>query len=139
MVNQSGALASLANGDSQVVMEPGTWTSTNTPVAATQATTSRAADTNGGRHVCRGVSISIAAGATAQTPIRAVLRDGATGVGGVLWSKTLSAPANGAASVDLVSLAIIGSANTAMTLEFTGAGVAASIQDVTLMGVTLSK
>ena len=137
MVMQSGVLASLANGDADVAMEPGCWSVVHTPAAATQATCTKAAATDGSRHICRGVSVAIAAGATPQTPIRVVLRDGAPGAGTILWSKTLAVPANQSASVDLSPLTIVGSVNTAMTLEFTGAGVAASQEDVTLFGVTM--
>lgn len=137
MPQQTGALAALANGDADVAMEPGTWTVTSFPAAATQATATRAPGGPGVRHICRGISVAIAAGATPQTPIRAVLRDGATGAGTILWSKTLAVPANQGASVDLSPVTIVGSANTAMTLEFTAAGVAASQEDVTLFGVTM--
>jgi dihydroorotase-like cyclic amidohydrolase len=139
MPDQSGSLAALASGDSTVVMEPGTWPVVHTPAAATQAIAAKAAGGEGVRHVCRGISASIACGANAQTPIRLVLRDGATGVGAILWSKKLSAPANSTANVDLTGLAYVGSPNTAMTLEFAAAGVAASEQDVTLSGVTLQR
>jgi hypothetical protein len=137
MVMQSGALAVLANGDADVAMEPGTWSVTNFPATATQATITKPAGGAGVRHICRGVSVAIAAGATPQTPIRVVLRDGLTGAGIILWSKTLAVPANQSASVDLSPLTIVGSPNTAMTLEFTAAGVAASQEDVTLLGVTM--
>jgi hypothetical protein len=129
----------LGTGDSaEIATEPGCKTVVHTPAAATQATASVAALATG-KHVCKGVSVSIACAGTAQTPIRAVLRDGATGAGTILWSKKLSAPVNGYASVDEVGLSLPGSLNTAMTLEFAGAGVAASEQDVTLIYFDLTE
>jgi hypothetical protein len=136
-MKQSAALASLNTGDADVAMEPGTWTVVNTPAAATQSTASKAAAAAGIRHICRGIHASIACGATAQTPLRLVLRDGPTGTGTVIWSKKVSAPANSSVSIDVTGLCLVGTAATAMTLEFVGAGVAASEQDCTLTGVTM--
>jgi hypothetical protein len=125
--------AALGTGDgAEIATEPGNLSVVSTSGAGGTASATIAALTKG-RHVCKGISVSIAAGAAAQTPITAVLRDGATGVGTIRWSKTLSAPTNGSASVDPTGLSLVGSLNTAMTLEFTGAGTANTIQDVTLM------
>jgi hypothetical protein len=136
-VMQSGILASLAQGESAVSMEPGTWSMQSTPAAAAQATTTRPADPSGGRHICRGIYVCIAANGTAQAPLQVVLRDGASGVGTILWSKKLSTPAMQTATVDVPSLSLVGSPGTAMTLEFVGAGAAATEQAITLTGVTL--
>ena len=138
MPNLSGTTAALGVGDGvELATEPTQWDVQNTPAAATQATASKAAVANM-RHVCKSISASIAAGATAQTPIRLVLRDGATGAGTIRWSKKLSAPVNGLATIDVTGLAIVGSVNTAMTLEFAAAGVAASEQDVFLGGIDIT-
>lgn len=138
-MRQSGALAAQKSGDADVTMEPGTWTVVHTPSAATAAIAAKAAGGAGVRHICRGIHASIACGANAQTPILLVLRDGATTAGTIIWSKKLSAPANSVANIDITGLAIVGSENTAMTLEFAAAGVAASEQDCTLTGVTLQR
>lgn len=128
---------------SSVTTNPRTVSATHTPSTATQATCSLAASPGGtvptpgsanSRWICTAITASIAAGATAQTPIVVNLRDGATGAGTVLWSAALSAPVNGSAWVGGTDLNIRGSANTAMTLEFTGAGVTASQQTVSLSG-----
>lgn len=113
------------------------WSVQNTPAAATQATITKAAAA-GFRHICDSITVTIAAAGTAQTPINVVLRDGATGVGAVLWSAKLSAPANSTATVQLTSLALPGTSGNAMTLEFTGAGVAASEQAVSMVGFDIS-
>lgn len=138
MPNLSGTTAALGSGDGvELATEPGQWDVQNTPAPAAVATASRAAAVNT-KHVCKSISASIACGATAQTPIRLVLRDGLTGAGTIRWSKKLSAPVNGMATVDVTGLCIVGSDNTAMTLEFVVAGVAASEQDVFLGGLDIT-
>jgi hypothetical protein len=110
------------------------WTAVHAPTTATQATITKAAGGAGVRHVCKVITATLACGATAQTPIQVYLRDGATGAGTILWAATVAAIANGFASILFDNLSITGSANTAMTLEFSGAGVAASQEIVTLAG-----
>lgn len=112
------------------------WSVQHTPAAATQATITKAA-VAGSRHVCDSICVTLAASGTAQTPIQAVLRDGASGVGAILWSAKLAAPVNGHAKIELNSLSIPGTSGAAMTLEFTAAGVAASEQAVSMVGYDL--
>lgn len=116
-------------------LEPQSTAVVHNPAAATQATIGQAAAGSGYRNVCVGLTVSIAAGATAQTPIKVHLRDGATGAGTIKWSATLSAIVNSCAVVHLSGLAIPGSDNTVMTLEFAAAGVAASEQSVSLQTI----
>jgi hypothetical protein len=104
------------------------------PAAATQATITKSAGAAGVKHVCTSIAATLAAGGTAQTPINVYLRDGATGTGTIIWAGSVSAPVNSAAIIALTDLSIVGSAATAMTLEFSAAGVAASVQAVTLTG-----
>lgn len=130
----SGPTQATQNADSaEVCTLPGQWSIQHQPATATQATITRAAVGNT-RHVCTGITACIAAGATAQTPIIVNLRDGATGAGTILWSGALSAPVNGCASVPVAGFNIPGSLGVAMTLEFAGAGVAASQETVSLQG-----
>ena len=108
---------------------------THTPVAATQATISQAAGAAGVRNVCTGISASLCTVGTAQAAaVQLNLRDGATGAGTILWSKTFSCGTTTQVNVDLAGLNIYGSAATAMTLEFSAAGVAASFESVSLSG-----
>jgi hypothetical protein len=131
--------AALGTGDSaEIATEPGTKSVVNTSGAAGTATIGVAALATG-RHVCKGLSVSVAAGAAAQPAVRAVLRDGATGAGTIIWSKTLACAAGGFATVDLTGLSLVGSLNTAMTLEFAAAGAANSIEDVTLIYFDLTE
>lgn len=115
--------------------KPGQWSQGHTPAAATQATTSKAAGGAGIVHVCTSISATLATIGTAQAAAAVlVLRDGATGAGTILWTKQVALPANAVWNVDLSDLNIVGTANTAMTLEFTAAGVAASFSSVSLSG-----
>lgn len=116
------------------VLQPHASVNTHTPGAAAQATTTRAALAKF-RHVAVGIIASIACGATAQGPILLHLRDGASGVGTILASFALSAPVNGCAWIELSDIAIPGTENTAMTLEFAAAGAAGTQQTVTLLTI----
>jgi len=110
------------------------WAVNHAPSSATQATITKAAGGTGVKHVCNSITASVAAGSTAQTPLNVYLRDGASGSGTVIWACSLSAPANGVGGVSVTDLNIVGSDNTAMTLEFSAAGVTASVEAVTLTG-----
>jgi hypothetical protein len=92
------------------------------PAANAQATKTQAAAGAGIRNVCTGFTVTFAAGATAPAAVQVAvrLRDGATGVGTVLWAAVLSLPATAGVSAGITrqNLWIPGTANTAMTLEF---------------------
>lgn len=110
------------------------WSVTHAPAAATQATASKAAGGAGVRHVCTGVSVTIAGGAAAPTAalITVHLRDGATGAGAILdtWTLAVEAVAGKLVSLNLSGLEVPGTANTALTLETSaapGANVSASV------------
>ena len=96
----------------------------HTPAAATAATIAAAADA-GGRHVAKSVTVAVSAGATASGIINFELRDGATGAGTIIWTCILSAAINGSESLS-VPMNVIGTKNTAMTLESSAAGAATS-------------
>lgn len=112
---------------------PGEWAIEHRPAAAAQATISRAAAGVGIRHVCKSITVSLVATAN-QTVLDAVLRDGATGAGAVLWSGRLAATAGLSRDITLSGLNIVGSENTAMTLEFTAAPAATNLEGVALTG-----
>lgn len=122
----------------QTVMPPvgGQFSLFHIPAAATQATVSKAAGAAGVSNVATGIGFSITTVGTAQTVISVALRDGATGAGTVLWSKQFILPVNATISENVLLPHIVGTAATAMTLEFSGAGVAASLQSVNLQGYT---
>lgn len=131
----AGNLTTTTLGPAILATAPvSTWSVTNTPAAAAQATASQAAGAAGVRHVATTVTACLAAGATAQTPVVVNLRDGATGAGTVLRSWAISAPVNSSQCVDLPGLAMLGTAATAMTIEFAAAGAAGTQETVTLTG-----
>jgi hypothetical protein len=119
-----------------LVTRPGEWVEQHNPLSpATLATCTIAAGGSGDRHVCTSISYSLIVGSTAQTAITVVLRDGASGTGTILWQITLGKAANEAMTVQhLDNLNIIGSVNSAMTLEFSGAGVTNSYESVAMTG-----
>ena len=138
---RSASAANLAAASGlgvELTTGPGNWTTVSAPAVAIVATTTRAAGAAGVRHVCNAITATLAAGATAQTPINVYLRDGATGVGAILWAGTLSAPVNGSGVVGLSGLNIFGSVATVMTLEFSAASVAGCLEAVTLGGYDAS-
>lgn len=110
------------------------WAVTHAPAANTQAVASKAAGGAGVRHVCTGVSITLANGAAAPTAalVTVHLRDGATGAGSILatWTLAIAAVAGDVVHVPLTfPSGIPGTADTAMTLETSaapGANVSAS-------------
>jgi hypothetical protein len=108
------------------------------PAANTQATRNQAAAGAGLKNVCTGIHATFSANATAPTAVQVYvyLRDGASGSGTILWAATLSLPATAGAStgISITGLWIPGSANTSMTLEFSAAGGANTLEVVTLTG-----
>lgn len=122
---------------SLMTARPGQWAATSAPAAATQATTTRAAGGAGVRHLAQSIDASITTDAAyvgGAVSFILSLRDGAAGVGAVLWSKRIQATSAGPTSVSLSGLNVVGTANTAMTLEFNAGGAAASFQSVALTG-----
>ena len=108
----------------RAVVEKGTrWNGISQPAVSTQATFSKAA-VAGVRHVADCVSFSGVTNSTAPTAtqLQINLRDGATGAGTVIWTQTVIPPATisvtAFAPFSVCGLALIGSPNTAMTLEF---------------------
>jgi hypothetical protein len=129
-------LSAATQPQTMMVTGPGNWAITHTPAANTVATITRAAGGAGVRHICNSISGSVIVGAS-QTPGAAVqlsLRDGASGAGTILWSQTINCTALGNAFINLSGLNIPGSANTAMTLEFSAAPGAANFESVALTG-----
>lgn len=120
--------------------KPGQWGVTHTPSSAAQATITKAAGGAGVRHVATSIAFSLNVdGTNAQTAIQVNLRDGATGAGTILWSMTIKKQATEPATLfSITGLNIPGTANTAMTLEFSAAGVTGSVESVSLTGYDVS-
>lgn len=136
-------LAQFEGANADVATTPGQWSVVHAPAAATQATASRAAKA-GFRHVAQTVTATLAAGTTvpgAATQVTVNLRDGATGAGTIIWSAQIALPATIAATAQpiiLSGLNLVGSVNTAMTLEFSGAGATNTFEAVTLTGYDIA-
>lgn len=125
-------LATTVASGAALTAEPGQWAIRSQPAAATQATVSRAAVAST-RHVCKSITLSLL-GVAAQGPIEFFLRDGATGAGAVLWSIRLQCPAGDVRTIVLSGVNIVGSVNTAMTLESGAAPAATNFASVALTG-----
>jgi hypothetical protein len=137
----SAAVQSALTGAQAIpVAMGGTWAVQNSPAVSTQATASKAAGAAGVRHVCTAVSFGFSAStAVAATLVTVNLRDGATGAGTVLWAWTfqLQAAAIVPFNVTVPNLSFVGTAATAMTLEF-GALLTNLVQYVNLAGYDVS-
>lgn len=122
----------------QAIAMAGNWAIQHDPAANTQATISRAAGGVVIRHICTSIHATFSAGATAGAAVKVYLRDGATGVGAILWSGSLAVAIGGTANLALSGLSIVGSANAAMTLEFASAGGLTTFENVSLTGYTVA-
>jgi hypothetical protein len=134
----AAVLATLSPAGAQLSQGPGQWAINHTPAANTQATISRAAAA-GQRHVCKSITATlIGLAASVETTVLVNLRDGTTGAGTILWSARLLVigTAGSQGGIALSGLDIVGSVNTAMTLEFAAAGGANTLETVALTGVT---
>lgn len=123
---QTGVLAVAAVGN---------WSINHTPTSNTQATITRAAGAAGVRHIATSISATLnALTAATETTVLLNLRDGATGAGTILWSVRLHAIPAGTTGIAIGGLSIVGSAATAMTLEFAAAGGSNTFESVALTG-----
>lgn len=127
------------------ILAKSSWTVNSNPGVNAQATATKAAAPAGSgiRRVCTGICASLAAGAVAPAAVELSvnLRDGASGAGNILWTGVISLPATAGTSappIELSGLQIVGSKETAMTLEFSGAGGANTFEAVSLQGFDFS-
>lgn len=118
------------------------WTAIHRPAANTQATITKATAGAGIRNVCTALNVVLAATAAAPTAVNLAvsLIDGASGATTYLWGATLSIPAVAGATtgISLSNLWLVGSANTALTIEFSAAGGANTIESVWMSGTTVT-
>lgn len=122
--------------------EPWTdWTKTHGPAANTPATCTQAAAGAGKRNVCTGLTVMLVSNTVAPAAAAVVVRliDGASGGTTYLWEMRLSLPATAGAASGAVreNLFIVGSPNTAMTLEFSAAGGANTFESVSMEGAVI--
>lgn len=110
------------------------WSVNHTPAANTQATATRAAGAAGVRHVIKKLSWSIANPTALAAVFNVNVRDGASGAGTVLWSYAAIVAAGADRTFSEDGLMIIGTAATAMTIEFSAAGGSGSLEVVNAQG-----
>lgn len=134
----AAALAATVSTKSLMTCPTGQWGEVHTPAANTVATKSKAAGAAGVRHVCNYILATLCAGTSAPTAaqVKVRLRDGATGAGTILIDATLCVPATAGISqvLSLSGLNLVGTAATAMTLEFDGAAGANTFESVSFGG-----
>lgn len=138
----AAALAANSAAGALLAARPGDWSVTHAPAANTQATITRAAGAAGVRHVCTSISASLC-DRTGLIGIETLvtLRDGASAAGTVLWSRRMMLKPDGASvtgkssdEFTISGLNIVGSAATAMTLEFAGVAGAGTFESVAMTG-----
>lgn len=133
IVDSSGNLMEFAGSGT-------VWTALHVPSANTQATITKAAAGAGIRNICTGFTVTLAAGTTAPAAVQltVMLVDGASGGTSYLWRSVICLPATAGAVTAFVrsGMLIPGSANTAMTLEFSAAGGANTFESVSMDGTT---
>ena len=117
-----------------------TWAETHGPASATLATATKDAGAAGVRHVCTSISASVHDGGGTFDGRKVRLRDGISGAGTILWEARLgvSAVDGDTDHLEISGLAIIGSAATAMTLEFDSAPSASNLETVSFTGYSVN-
>lgn len=142
LADSTGAtyLATVTYAGSLLVSSPTEWTIVNAAAVNTAATVTKAAGAAGVKHVLTSITASLASDGTGMTvpasPVNVVVRDGATGAGTIIWEAVIGCPATAGDSrtIALSGLSIVGSAATAMCIEFTAAGGAHSFQTISGTG-----
>lgn len=122
----------IAGGSAGPAAGTATWDEFATPGAATQATASRAANPIAS-HNTMNIAATVNAVA-AQGAQLLVLRDGASGVGTIIWSQRLGPVLAGDSKSFAWTLSLKGTLNTAMTLEFTTAPAGTNFNSVSMNG-----
>lgn len=119
------------------------WDVQSAPAANTVATVSQASAGAGVRNVCVGFTVTLCATAVAPAAIQlyVMIVDGATTGTTYLWRTAISLPATAGAITSFVRSGIWlpGTAATAMTIEFSAAGGANTIESVTMEGTTVAE
>jgi hypothetical protein len=122
------------------IIKPGDWSSYHAPAVNTQATITKASGGAGVRHKCTSIAATLYADATGGSGALVAtlnLIDGASGANTLLRSFILAVQntAGACTVITLTDLNIVGSAATAMTLEFAATpGVAHVGQSVSFTG-----
>lgn len=144
VVNSAGTnyeLQAAAVDGIGIIPRLGDWAVSDAPTAGVRATASKTA-VAGSRHIATAISFSVITTTTAPTvaTLTISLRDGASDTGTVfmVWRVRVSAAMTdqNVAQVVLSGLNVVGTDNTAMTLEF-DAGDINTLEDVSLTGYSV--
>jgi hypothetical protein len=117
-----------------MVAAPGDWTLISAPAVGVVASATRAAGATGVRHVLTSICADVNCVGAVAAPLSVVVRNGATGVGTILWQRRLTGLAGTTAQVEMSGLNIVGSAATAMTVEFTAAPAGTDFETISATG-----
>lgn len=119
---------------------PTDWTESHVPNAGLIATCTHAG-VAGARHIVTGIYAQLEFTAIPPATTTLVLRDGASGIGAILWQLRLSnaaSPAGSSRTIAIPGLHIPSGANgSAMTLEFTLFSGATNFQSVSMTGYSV--
>ncbi len=134
--NSAATLSATTQPFAQLTAKPGEWSITNAPAVNTIATATRAAGAAGVRHVCTAICVGVVV--ITGVPVTVMtwqLRDGATGAGTILLQGAISVASSAPQPPTIiVPVNVIGSAATAMTIEFAAAAGAANFEFVNATG-----
>lgn len=131
------------NGDQRVVLVNSSgipvtplltaqWTLVHAPAVNVIASATRAAGAAGVRNVLQSLSAKVSIFAALTAPLYVVVRDGASGVGAILYEEMLDGD-----RIGLSGLTIVGTAATAMTVEFTTAAGANNFECLSAGGYSV--
>jgi hypothetical protein len=128
-------LVSNTYAGAAVCIAPTNWTLYNTPASATIATATQSAGSAGVQHVLQGFSVTYVTGSTAaSSAVQLQVLDGST----VKYSLTFLPAANSTVNFHVSNLNIVGTAATAMTVAFSGAGPTGSYQSLSAFGYDIN-
>ncbi len=133
----ASAGATVVPNGVQMVGAPSNWSQAVEPAADTLASTTKAA-VAAQRHVCTAIGGSLVGVAAIAAPLYLRLRDGATGAGAILWSQAFVVPIGTCLNFAVSGLNIVGTENTAMTLEWSAGPGATNFETVSLSGHTIA-
>lgn len=117
------------------VSSPGEWSVNHVPAANTLATATKAAGAAGVRHVLR--SLTFCLSGAGSSVLAFGVDDGVSGTGSYLWRSQGVISSEGVFICTLSNLNIIGSAATAMTIEWGDAGGPGTYEGVCMSGYSV--
>jgi hypothetical protein len=114
---------------------PGDVAINHSPTVGTQATKTAAAGVNGQKYVVTAFAFNVAGAALAAATIGCYVIDGAAGGTTYLWQEVMAVTSTGG-RISMSGLNLVGTANTALTIEFS-AGVSGAKETVNISYHTL--